>query len=85
MYFFLYRPPFLLRAFTMGVLWPSLGRLLINAQNDTCTMDLINSELEHIAAAAITSQLMDVSAIHISLCIHQSIYLSVCLSSPTSG
>lgn len=52
-------PPFLLRAFTLGVLWPSLGRLLVNVQNDNCTTGLVTSHLEHIAAAAVTAQLMD--------------------------
>ena len=52
-------PPFLLRAFTMGVLWPSLARILVNVQEDSCTQELMNGERAHMAAAAVTSQIMD--------------------------
>ena len=52
-------PPFLLRAFTMGVLWPSLGRILVNVQADNCTQDLVAGPLAHTAAAAVTAQIMD--------------------------
>ena len=52
-----------------------------SAQNDTCTMDLINSDLEHIAAAAITSRVNPYGCtckICISF-IHLSTYPSFCI------